>query len=135
MIYAQAEGCATLCGKSGTFVTQGLSYRDTDWFDSVGTGTEVTRECVAEFPLQLMFIWGTDCNNLQYDLTTSEECAPATLSRYVAEGAHLWPWVGPQVLSGLDCQADYVLGVCGIAPAPPTPVRPESWGQIKQLYR
>jgi len=136
-LYAVEEGCITLCGQSGTYLYQGMSYRDTDWFDCTGIGENIDVECFAEFPLQLIFIWNPDCGNLQYDLITAGWCDIASLSRFVGAGDHCWVWVGPQIFSGLGCGAhvEYTLTVCGIAGAPPVPVRGMSWGGIKGLYR
>jgi hypothetical protein len=132
LIEAQDAGCATMCGVSCTYNYQGLSYRDTDWFTLNGLGGLVTAEVVAEFPVQFIFIYGTDCNNLVYDLATAGPCQPVQLSRNVAEGVEFWLWVGPQVFSGLP-ESDYVLDVCGIQ-GEPTPTVETTWGSIKTRF-
>jgi hypothetical protein len=136
-IPAQDNGCADLCGKSGTYLYNGLSYRDTDWFDVIGDGGTMTYQARAEFPLEMIFIYGTDCNNLLYDLTTESICATGQLARTVADGAHVWLSIGPSAFTGVPCDglsSDYVIHVCGIGSAP-TPSRKASWGTIKNLYR
>jgi len=130
---AQANGCGTMCGKSCTYLYYGSSYRDTDWFDCIGLGGTVTTDCTAEFPLQFIFIWNADCNNLQYDITTAGACQTATLSRYVGAGVHFWLWVGASVFAGIP-ESDYVLNACGIEGGI-VPVQENTWGQIKNLYK
>jgi len=131
---ATAGGCVDLCGKSGTYTYTGLSYRDTDWFDCTGIGATVTATVTAEFPVQFIFIYGTDCNNLGYNLLTGGECQPVTLTYYEGAGAHFWLWVGAQVFTGVPCDADYLLNVCGIDGGP-TPTEAKTWGGIKATYR
>jgi len=133
-IYATAGGCLDLCGKSGTYTYTGLSYRDTAWFDITGIGATVTATCTAEFPMQFIYIYGPDCNNLLYNLLTGSECQPVTLSYYAGAGVHHWLWVGAQVFTGIPCDADYLLNVCGILGGP-TPVEQKSWGGIKATYK
>lgn len=111
-IEAQAGGCATMCGESD--VLDGY-FRDTDWFEVVSSGGIVRASCTAEFPLQFIFIYGTDCANLQYDLVTADACQTAELAHYVAAGSRAWIWVGPSVFEGVPCHSRYVLEVCGIA--------------------
>lgn len=127
-------GCVDLCGKSGNYTYQGLSYRDTDWFAIHGCGGTVTATCTAEFLLQFIFIWGPDCNNLQYDLLTGSACQPVVLSHYLTAGQLAWLWVGAQVFSGIPCDADYLLNVCNIQ-GQIVPVENSNWGAIKNLYR
>jgi hypothetical protein len=105
----QLQGCATMCGKS----CAGDLGRDTDWFVSHGTGVLVTATCIAEFPLQFILIYGTDCASLTYTMGTADPGVPVTLSWDVASGAEVWFWVGNQ---GFDDwpESNYVLDVCGI---------------------
>lgn len=127
------QGCATVCGKSGTYLYQGLSYRDTDWYQCFAGGGDALVTCTAEFPLQLILIYGPDCNNLQYDLTTAGPCQPASLSWTFGAGAEFWVWVGAQVFSGIPCDADYVFDICGLEGG--TPTVEKSWGSIKNIYK
>jgi len=133
-IGAQAGGCADMCGKSCTYSYYGLSYRDTDWFDVEGIGATVAADCTAEFPLQFIFIYNADCNNLQYNLLTGGACQTVSLSYFMGAGVPAWLWVGAQVFTGIP-ESDYLLHVCGIAGGPPVPVENGSWGSIKSLYR
>jgi hypothetical protein len=118
VVEGDAQGNADLCGLSGTYSYNGGSYRDTDWFDCRGDGGTATIAVTAEFPLQMLFIYGTNCANLQYDYTTSPQCVAATLSRSVASGTHFWPWVGASVFSGIPCNSEYWMHLSGLYTGP-----------------
>jgi len=120
VITGDAEGSAEICGLSGTYLYQGQSYRDTDWYDITGNGEVVRFQCRAEFPLRTFFIYGTDCQNLQYDTAAASVCQTAELQRYLGAGVHAWLWVGPSVFSGIPCGTgpsnEYVMHVTGLEP-------------------
>jgi len=131
-IAPQANNAAVLCGKSGVY--DGAGSRDTDWFLCYGIGANMTATCTAEFPLQLIFIYGTDCNNLLYDLTTSADCVSSSLTRYVAAGTPVWIWVGSSEFSSdWSCGLEYILEMSGIG-TPPTATEATSWSAVKSLY-
>jgi len=133
-ICPQSGNMATMCGKSGTYSYQGSSYRDTDWFTCYGAGMTATLTCVAEFPLQLIFIYGADCNNLQYTYTTAQPMVPATLSWFMAQGVPFWPWIGSSQFTGVPCGSDWIMDLAGIW-CQPTATQPSTWGTIKGLYK
>jgi len=126
--------CATMCGYSCTYISSsGLSTRDTDWFTSTGTGTTVTVTSVAEFALQSILIYGTDCANISYVIATSGAGVPNTLSYYVAAGSPVWTWEGAQTFSGVP-NLQYKFEICGITPGE-VPTQTTSWGSLKNQYR
>ena len=174
--WIQIMGCETICGKSGTYLYNGNSYRDTDWYTVTGSNGLIITDCIAEFPLQFILIYYTNCNDLQYELTTADPCQNATLSYYIANGQEAWIWVGPSMFNGVACESTYRLHVSGLqyppgtpgaccladgtcvyeeaaaceadqgqwigfcdscdpSPCTPTPVKPTTWGAIKQRYR
>lgn len=114
-VSAQSGTSAVMCGKSGTYLYQGLSYRDTDWFRVHGVGGTLTETCIADFPLQLIFIYGTNCASPLYDYTTANPCQSVSLSRTVGSGVEAWMWVGPSQFNGVPCGSNYVLSLDGIA--------------------
>ena len=135
-VFATADNCADMCGKSCTYLYQGLSYRDTDWFtvtsDASGTASGT---CEAEFPLQFILIYVADCNNLQYLLQQAQCATPITLTYPTYEGQEIWWWVGASVFTGVP-ESIYALHVCGITGiVPPVPVEESSWGVIKNAYK
>ncbi len=115
----QGGGCATLCGRSCTYLYQGMSYRDTDWYAAEAAGGDVTTTCTAEFPLQHILIYGTNCANLEYVFDAAAECETTSLSWSFAAGEELWIWVGASVFEGIP-ESDYVLEVCGLATDEPS---------------
>ncbi|MCK4413503.1 MAG: hypothetical protein KAY32_08170 [Candidatus Eisenbacteria sp.] len=127
-----------LCGTSGTYLFEGSGYRDTDWLQVYGTGGLMSASCIAEFPVQLLFIHGTDCIEPEYDAIRADRCEFVIVGRNVDLGELVWVWVGPSVFSGVPCGADYVLTLDGIYAGPgcqPTPAREDSWGRIKGMFR
>jgi hypothetical protein len=130
---ANNGNCGTMCGRSCTYLYQGLSYRDTDWYEVSAAGGWLSYTCTAQFPLQIVIIYGLDCWNLQYIYTTAEICAPASLSWFCSPGQPIWLWAGPSTFSGVP-ESDYVFEVCGIQGGP-TPVEEMSWGAIKARFR
>lgn len=133
-IWAQADGQAVMCGKSGTYSYQGTASRDTDWYTVRGSGGPVTMTGCGTFPLAMFFIWGTDCDNLQYDFATAGVLEEAILTRDVASGVEAWLWMGPSVFSGIPCGSRYLLEVEGIEAPPPVPADERSWGSIKATF-
>jgi hypothetical protein len=113
----QTGGCATLCGLA---CADGTS-RDTDWYESIGTGGIVTVSCTAAFPLQLLLITGTDCAAPVYTAAVVAPGVAATLSATVADGAKVWIWVGPDGYDYVWPESNYVLDICGIKAPPPPP--------------
>jgi len=128
---------AVLCGKSGTYLYNGLSYRDTDWFLLEGCGGQVCATWTSSFPIQAILIYGPDCNNLLYDLGTGGPGQPVTLCRNIT-GA-FWLWAGGSQFNGIPCGSDYTIDVTGICDIPgvdcgAVPTESKSWGAIKNLY-
>ena len=131
-IVEQSDGCADMCGKSGTYLYNGGSYRDTDWYSITGSGQTVSFDCIAAFPLQMIFIYGADCSNLLYNYLQEPECTSGNLSYFVATGVENWLWVGPSVFTGVPCESLYWMHVCGLSGVP---AENTSWGTIKHLYK
>jgi hypothetical protein len=113
-IAADADGAATVCGRSCTYSYSGLSYRDTDWYTATAGGP-VTLTCTAEFPVLLLLIYGTDCSNLGYLYQTAGTCETASIAWDAQPGQQIWPWVGPSAFSGVS-ESGYVLGLSGLDP-------------------
>ncbi len=98
-------------GTSGTFIFGGTeTYRDTDWFRYVASqNVELTFTGVAEFPLLLFIIDGTDgCDTTYTILDDNDGIADDTItvSAIVSAGTY-WMWAGPSVFEGIPCPADY----------------------------
>jgi hypothetical protein len=139
LICPQGEtNTAVMCGKSGTYLYQGVSYRDTDWFTVYGNNEVLAATVRAEFPVQLVFIYLADCAAMEIDWATGAPLVDVTVSRYVAAGVYVWIWVGPSVFSGIPCDSDYNLTLTGIGTGEgceEVPVERTSWGSIKSLFK
>jgi hypothetical protein len=133
-VEAQVNGCATMCAYSCTYLApDGYSSRDTDWYESFGTGVDVTLTGIADFPLQMILIYGTNCANLLYDFATSPAGVPVSLTHFIADGALVWQWFGPSVFNGVP-NSLYTFEICGIQGGV-IPTRTTSWGSLKSRYR
>jgi len=136
LIEAYDGDCAAMCGRSCTFIYQGSSYRDTDWFTMTGVGGEVSATCTAEFPLQFIYFYVVDhdCTDYEYVLETGGICEPVTLSYSFEAGQELWLWVGPSVFDGVP-ESDYILDITGIEWYEPSPLNESTWGSIKGMFK
>jgi len=113
----------TICGASGVFDYNGLTYRDTDWYQ-----LEVTQECnltwsgVADFGLLLFIMDAGSGNCADYTILTygtASPCDTLNLSWFVAPGTY-WLWAGPSEWNtDWACPRDYVAWVGGECCPPP----------------
>lgn len=134
----QQGNSMVLCGKGGTYVSNGLSYRDTDWFVAYGTGGTMTATWVAEFPILGIFIYETDCSNLEFEAVTGMPCEDVTISRHVDDGVAVWLWAGATQFNGIPCESEYLIRIEGLRPGPecePSPVEDSRWGRVKSRFR
>jgi hypothetical protein len=97
-----------------------MSYRDSDWYRVAAAGGPLTMECTAEFPVQGLILYGTDCNDLQYTYGTAPACEALDLQWTIAPYRDTWLWVGPSVFTGVP-SSRYVMQICGIGPTPSVP--------------
>jgi len=104
------------CAESGTYLFQGNSYRDTDWFEYVATeATTLTWTVDAEFPVLAFILDGTPgCAGLVVlSSGTANPCQSIVLTADVGPGTY-WLWAGPSVFTGVNCGAGYTgLLTCG----------------------
>lgn len=135
LICPQAGSTATLCGESGTYVSGGIEYRDTDWFEVWGNDADLTATVEAEFPVQLILIYVADCSLTYFEFATGYPYQPVSVSHFLARGTPAWVWVGPSQFTGVPCETSYILTLTNLGESFPSPVRTSSWGVIKGLYR
>lgn len=124
-----------VCGTSGTFLFDGYSYRDTDWYQlDVTQENEITFECRAEFPLQIFMIDGNSgCDNPQIlDYATADPYEPATLTHTFAPGTY-WLWAGPSVFENVPCGSLYVMTITGYTMMISS-VETTTWGSVKREF-
>jgi hypothetical protein len=109
-----------ICGTSGTFYMDGLSYRDTDWYEVELTApTNVTWSVCAEFEVLIFVINGGSGNCVDYTVLGYAIGSPfeqTTLNFDVGPGLY-WLWVGPTVYgSGVPCGSEYVATLFCVPP-------------------
>lgn len=127
------DGCVDLCGISGWYQMESSNYRDTDWFEILGTGEEISIELTAEYPIQL-YVLLPDCSDIV--IVAEAQGLSYNLIEIVlpsVAGQVYWVWVGPQEFTGWENEFDYLLTVCGLEG--PVAVDSVSWGEIKSMYR
>ena len=115
-----------MCGESGTYIFDGMQYRDTDWYSVTLTEMGViTWNVFAEFPVQAFIYFDPfgDCNTTELAFGSSWiDCDTVTLSAFAAQPGTYYLWVGPQTFSGVACGEKYVAwGTLG----PPPPCIPD----------
>jgi hypothetical protein len=126
-----------VCGTSGTYEAEGLSYRDTDWYElEVATPSTITFECSAEFPLLIFMLDGNNgCEDFEtIDDAEADECEIASLQHTFDRGTY-WFWVGPAVFAGVPCGSDYVMTITGYESSGAPTASETTWGLIKGMFR
>jgi hypothetical protein len=125
---------ARVCGASGTYSFNGLSYRDTDWYAfNLPVAGMVTATMCASFDGQLAAINGNiGCGFLTIICGPVPGPAGSVLScTYFGPAGSNWIFVAPSAFSGVPCGSPYVLTVdCGL-----TATESKTWGQIKGMFR
>jgi hypothetical protein len=127
-----ADDC--VCGEGGTYSFNGLSYRDTDWYELTAGGT-VTASVCAEFDVLLGLINGDlGCGFPVFDAFAQLPAGTSgSVSFGYASGTTVWVFVATSGFAGVPCGAGYVLTVgegCTTVSTENT-----SWGAVKGLYR
>ena len=134
-VFSNVPCNATVCGAGGNYTFNGLSYRDTDWYQFVlPVAASVTATICASFDAQLAAING----NIGCGFITII-CGPvygppgSTLScTYAAPAGLNWIFVASSSFSGVPCGSPYILTVdCGGYNA----TQSKTWGQIKGMFR
>jgi len=97
----------TVCGKYGTYLYNGSSYRDTDWYQLVlAQDMTVTWEVTGEAATAAFILTGT-CPTSALASGTADACGTATVSAILAPGTY-YLFAGPNVFTGVPCGADYI---------------------------
>jgi hypothetical protein len=134
------SGCGHLAGVSGWYSFTGLTYRDTDWFNIVAAGDEVTVRIVADNPLTLtrcmMTTPNPSCTGYDYSFQTSEIISGVTYEWTVGTipGANYWVFVAPADWTTQYMEWDYCLEICGHV-YDVVPTEEASWGSVKSMYK
>ena len=117
VIFAHLETCQaiTVDGTSGTFLNDGMNYRDTDWYEI--NPTEVTNLrfcCTAHFPVNIFVIDGNyGCDNVQIIGQATGNIQEEVCIEMTLQPGRYWLWVGPSWFDGIPCGSPYTMTVEG----------------------
>jgi len=101
------------CGTSGTFLLDGLEYRDTDWLEfDLTDSTAIELEGIAEFDLLMVIIrQGSVSPCIDYELLqwgVASFCSPLTIYAELGAGRY-WAWAATSEFVGVECGRKYIL--------------------------
>jgi hypothetical protein len=121
-VWDQGDGCVDVCGRSCTYLYNGLEYRDQDWFVMRPAGGEIRVECVADFPVYLFLTREVgDCEFWQYEIASGARCQPVEVAITPSfPDRDVWLDVAPNGWNGVP-DGRYVLRICGVAGPPLSP--------------
>jgi hypothetical protein len=110
-VYQDITCGATICGHSGTFVTDARNQRDTDWYRLVLTQQDsIAWKVVAEFPATV-YILGpggqTGCDTINVFASASGAPCDTIIARSCLDPGTYWLFVGPSSFTGVACGATY----------------------------
>lgn len=130
----------TVCGEYGGFLYNGMSYRDTDWYEiTVRSGHEqtITWSAVGLLDTIVGIIDGrAGCPvNAFHDYATGPCAAPPSVTATLPSG-RWWLFVAPNGFGpGIgSCHSPYTATLTGYA-CGPTAVDAGTWGRIKGAWR
>jgi hypothetical protein len=133
-VFSSIDCGETVCGGGGNYSYNGLSYRDTDWYQfCLPVACPVTATVCASFDVQLAGIAG-DCSG--FSITCGSVFGPpnSTVScTWVGSaGCNNIIFVATSAFSGVPCGSPYQVSLdCDCVNA----TESKSWGGIKGLYR
>jgi hypothetical protein len=135
-VFSSLPCYVTVCAAGGNYSFNGLSYRDTDWYEFVlPLAATVTVTMCPSFDAQLAVIDGNiGCGFITIICGSAFGPAGVPLScTYVAPAGPHWIFAATSAFSGVPCGSPYSLYVntpgCGDSTENTT------WGGIKGLYR
>ncbi len=121
-----------ICGTTGNFLYNTLSYRDMDWYSINWPGGTLTAQVCSSTPMGVWILSGTCAflttegfDNTNDPLTGSFTYANLPAGQYIVI-ASIDNWYG------MPCGLDYVLTVGG---CPSSATESGSWGDVKSLFR
>jgi hypothetical protein len=130
-------GGETVCGRYGGFLFNGLSYRDTDWYqlDTAANTAGVTVCVTGQYDTLSGYLNGAaGCGAPAF--VESAVTGPCDTACFNVPAGNYWLFVGTAGFGDLAgaCGGEYVVTVDGYD-CPPVSVENASWGEIKSLHR
>jgi hypothetical protein len=104
--------CGLICGEAGTYLFQGLNFRDTDWYRiTVGPGTFTYSGLGDGFQLAL-FVLDANCPPNIIGSQVANVCTPSAPLTFTGPGTfHLF--AGTAEFAGVPCGSKYRLSISG----------------------
>ncbi len=114
----------------GTFLFNGLSYRDTDWYQVIGPGNY---SGIAAGSTLRLFVLTPVCPAAVLSTTSTPACMQSASLAVPAGPAYCF--AATDVFTGVPCGTRYVLRLSNYPPCAATAVESTTWGHIKGIYR
>jgi hypothetical protein len=136
-VFSNVPCNSTVCGAGGNYSFNGLSYRDTDWYNfNLPVAGSVTVTMCSSFDSQLAAIDGNiGCGFITLICGSVFGTAGTTVScTYAAPAGANWIFAATSAFSGVPCGSPYILTVDS-GQCAPTATESKTWGGIKGLYR
>ena len=136
---AAGETWFDFCGTLGWFHTDGLPHHDSDWFQVLATGEEITWTVDAQYAgtvCKAGLLDGCPGSPVVLDQMVVGEGQLGTLILATEPGQVLTLWLYPDCEERPLCfpaSYDYAFAVDGVSGV--VPVDQQSWGTVKSLYR
>jgi hypothetical protein len=134
--WANEDGGAWLCGKSGQFSYFGASYRDTDWFPVVADGYQIDWYIESQMPVScFVIIPDYTCAFFDIPYSFGADCGiESSLSFATNPGEEYWLWVGSSTFGAPAMEWTYFMRVYGIV-ADVIGTEQTTMGTLKNLYK
>jgi hypothetical protein len=139
LVQCSQAGVQTICGQYGGYLYQGLSYRDTDWYqiEVPPRGATITWQVRGESDTLLGILNGnTGCPVTSfYTYTYGARCTDLSVTSDLGPGTW-WLWVGTLNFGTAagPCGQDYVATLTGLQ-CEPLAIEPITWGRVKNMYK
>ena len=136
---APGETELDFCGVLGWYETESVAHRDSDWFQVVATGDEITwtvdaqlsgTECLSAGPIDCSSPW-----EAQQEMSVGSGMVE-TMVIPTSPGNLVTLWIRPHLMEAPICEIDpyeYVFHLSGVSGT--VAVDSETWGMIKTMYR
>lgn len=131
------NGAVTVCGRYGGFLFNGLSYRDTDWYqlDPDAVGPDGVTVCVTGAYDTLSGYLNANLGCGAPAFVDALITGPCDTACYNIPAGNWWVFVATSGFGPLlPCGGEYTITIDGYD-CPPVSVENASWGEIKALHR
>jgi hypothetical protein len=126
----------TICGTTGVFMMNTLTYRDTDWFQlDITAQSYICLSGDSEVPTYFFILDGrSGCGGAAIvALGTCGPCLPVADVCWTCDPGTWWMWAGPQSWDlGYLCGSLFNMTISGYGGL--TPTESTTWGTIKNLF-